>query len=132
MSDLLKNQFNCLIIIGFSVLVANHLKLSFGKLRMTWNKQEMKNNLPTLIQSSTIVNNRLKQTLPTHLWVNQLLNSQINLNKLLDLMVLHIVVEVVTEEGLVVVKIEVAEEVSKLVEVKDNNLDNLTGLIQAK
>lgn len=47
-------------------------------------------------------------------------------------MVLHIVVEVVTEEGLVVVKIEVAEEVSKLVEVKDNNLDNLTGLIQAK
>ena len=92
----------------------------------------MKNNLPTLIQSSTIVNNRLKQTLPTHLWVNQLLNSQINLNKLLDLMVLHIVVEVVTEEVLVVVKIEVAEEVSKLVEVKDNNLDNLTDLIQAK
>lgn len=47
-------------------------------------------------------------------------------------MVLHIVVEVVTEEVLVVVKIEVAEEVSKLVEVKDNNLDNLTDLIQAK
>jgi len=42
------------------------------------------------------------------------------------------VVEVVTEEDLVVVKIEVAEEVSKLVEVKDNNLDKLTGLIQAK
>jgi hypothetical protein len=48
-------------------------------------------------------------------------------------MVLHIVViEVVTEEVLVVVKIEAAEEVSKLVVVKDNNLDNLTGLIRAK
>jgi hypothetical protein len=47
-------------------------------------------------------------------------------------MVPHIVAEVVTEEVLVVVKIEVAEEVSKLVEVKVNNLDSLTDLIQVK
>lgn len=47
-------------------------------------------------------------------------------------MALHIAIEVVTEEIPVVVKIEVEEEISKLVELKDNNPDNLTDLIQAK
>jgi hypothetical protein len=47
-------------------------------------------------------------------------------------MALHIAIEVVTEEILVVVKIEVEEEISKLVELKDNNPDNLTDQIQAK
>jgi hypothetical protein len=48
-------------------------------------------------------------------------------------MVLHIVVEEVeTEEVLVVLKTEAAEEVSKHVVVKDNNLDNLTDQIQAE
>lgn len=86
-----------------------------------------------LIQSSTIVNNRPKSTLPIHLWVNQLVNSQINLKQQWVLMVLHIVVEEVeTEEVLVVLKTEAAEEVSKHVVVKDNNLDNLTDQIQAE
>jgi hypothetical protein len=39
---------------------------------------------------------------------------------------------VVTEEVLVVLRTEAAEEVSKLVVVKDNNLDNLTDQIQAE
>ena len=48
-------------------------------------------------------------------------------------MVPHIVVkEVVTEEVLVVFRTEAAEEVSKLVVVKDNNLDNLIDQIQAE
>lgn len=84
----------------------------------------MNNNLPMLIQSSTIVNNRLKPTLLIHLWVSQLLNSQINLREQLDLMVPNTVVEeVAIEEVSVVVKEEV-EEVSRLVVVK-GNLDNL-------
>jgi len=84
-----------------------------------------------LIQSSTIANNRPKPTLLTHLWVNQFLNSQINLRYKLELMVLHIVVEeAATEEVLVVARTEVAEEVSRLVVVK--NLDNLADLIRAE
>ena len=35
MLNMHRNQFKCLIIIGFSVLAANHLKLSFGKQKMT-------------------------------------------------------------------------------------------------
>ena len=85
----------------------------------------MSNNLPMLIQSSTIVNNRLKQTLLIHLWVSQLLNSQINLREQLDLMVPNTVVEeVAIEEVSVVVRTEEVEEVSRLVVVK-GNLDNL-------
>ena len=85
----------------------------------------MNNNLPMLIQSSTIVNNRLKQTLLIHLWVSQLLNSQINLREQLDLMVPNTVVEeVAIEEVSVVARTEEVEEVSRLVVVK-GNLDNL-------
>ena len=85
----------------------------------------MNNNLPMLIQSSTIVNNRLKPTLLIHLWASQLPNSQINLREQLDLMVPNTVVEeVAIEEVSVVVRTEEVEEVSRLVVVK-GNLDNL-------
>lgn len=48
-------------------------------------------------------------------------------------MVLHIVAEeVATEEVLVVVRTEEAEEVSRLVVVKDHNLDNLTDQTRAE